>query len=353
MVTHGPLVTNEPDKEFDYELPPEAIAQEPLPERDASRLMVLDRAAGAVRHRVFRDLPGLLSPGDLLIVNRSGVFPARLLGARAGGGAAEILLLRPIPDGRWEAFVRPGRRLHAGARVRVADDLAVHVESGPLVPDGRRRVRLEHPGDPDSAIERYGHTPLPPYIRRPDRAADRDRYQTVYASERGSIAAPTAGLHFTPALLDRLAASGVERAEIVLHVGPGTFRTVRTKRLEEHAIAPEPYCVPRETVEAVRRARARGGRVLAVGTTSVRALEAAVSDAGDLEPRQGETDLVVVPGFRFRVVDALLTNFHLPRSSLLLLVAAFAGRERMLSAYAEAIAAGYRFYSYGDSMLVL
>jgi S-adenosylmethionine:tRNA ribosyltransferase-isomerase len=338
---------------FDYALPPGAIAQEPLPDRAASRLMVLDRARAEVGHRVFRDLPALLSPGDLLVVNRSRVFPARLLGQRAGGGRAEVLLIRPLGGDVWEALVRPGRRLRAGARVIVAEDLALCIESGATGDDSaRRRVRLECVGDPAVVLQRRGHTPLPPYIRRPDRPDDRERYQTVYARETGSVAAPTAGLHFTPELLAALEARGVERAEVVLHVRPGTFRPVQAARVEDHRVEPEPYRVPAETAAAVRRTRARGGRVVAVGTTTVRALETAAKE-GDVGEGEGETDLVILPGFRFQVVDALLTNFHLPRSSLLLLVSALAGRERVLAAYGEAVRAGYRFYSYGDAMLIV
>jgi S-adenosylmethionine:tRNA ribosyltransferase-isomerase len=340
--------------DFDYTLPPGAIAQEALPDRASSRLMVLDHAGAEVRHRVFRDLPELLSPGDLLVVNRTRVFPARLLGQREGGGKAEVLLIRPLGGDVWEALVRPGRRLRAGTRVIVAEDLALRIESGASRDDSaRRRVRLECVGDPAVVLERRGHTPLPPYIRRPDRPEDRERYQTVYARETGSVAAPTAGLHFTPELLTALEARGVERAEVVLHVRPGTFRPVQAAQVEDHRVEPEPYRVPGETVAAIRRARARGGRVVAVGTTTVRALESAAAREGEVIESEGETELVILPGFRFQVVDALLTNFHLPRSSLLLLVCALGGRERVLAAYGEAVRAGYRFYSYGDAMLIV
>jgi S-adenosylmethionine:tRNA ribosyltransferase-isomerase len=339
--------------DFDYELPPELIAQEPLRERDASRLLVLDRQTGQTSHHTFADLPDLLRAGDLLVVNRSRVLPARLLGRRARGGAAEILLTRDRGEGRWEAMVRPGRHLRPGQRVTVDEDLSVVIESEALDESGRRRVRLlSKRRDVDGAIERTGHTPLPPYIRRPDRAEDRERYQTVYARERGSVAAPTAGLHFTAPLLARLEGRGVARAEVVLHVGPGTFQPVKAARVEDHRVAPEPYEVPVETASAIEGTRARGGRVVAVGTTTVRALESAAREDGSLTAGAGETGLVVVPGHRFRAVDALLTNFHLPRSSLLLLVSAFAGRETVLRAYAEAVRLKYRFYSYGDAMLV-
>ncbi|HSD66840.1 MAG TPA: tRNA preQ1(34) S-adenosylmethionine ribosyltransferase-isomerase QueA [Vicinamibacteria bacterium] len=338
---------------YDYPLPPDLVAQEPLAERDASRLLVLERASGRLAHHAFSDLPELLRPGDLLVTNRSRVFPARLLGRREGGGAAEVLLVRRREPTVWDAMVRPGRRLRPGTTVDVADGFRVRVESTP-VPGGLRAVRLLLDGlDPDAALERHGHVPLPPYIRRPDVGEDRERYQTVFAREPGSVAAPTAGLHFTPALLDRLRARGVERAEIVLHVGPGTFRPVDVRDVRAHRVDPECLTIPAETAAAVDRARAEGRRVVAVGTTTTRALESALDDGGRVRPGDAETDLVIVPGHRFRAVDALVTNFHLPRSSLLLLASAFAGRERVLAAYAEAVRLRYRFYSYGDAMLVV
>jgi len=345
--------------DFDYELPPGAIAQEPIAERDASRLLVLDRASGQLRHQRFSELPQLLRPGDLLVVNRSRVLPARLLGRKAvTGGEAEVLLVRPQGGGVWQALVWPGRRLRPGHEILIAPDLQVRIESESVGEKGLRTVRLlavDAATDEQllELVERHGHVPLPPYIERADRPLDHERYQTVYANEKGSVAAPTAGLHFTPALLAELGARGVERAEIVLHVGPGTFLPVKSERVEDHRVAPEPFVVPPETAAAFARARARGGRIVAVGTTSVRTLETAVDASGALPSGGGETDLVVVPGHRFRAVDALVTNFHLPRSSLLLLVSAFAGRERVLAAYAEAVRQGYRFYSYGDAMLIL
>jgi S-adenosylmethionine:tRNA ribosyltransferase-isomerase len=338
---------------YDYALPPDLVAQEPPARRDASRLLVLERATGTLSHRTFSDLPDLLLPGDVLVTNRSRVFPARLLGRRAGGGAAEVLLVRRREPTLWEAMVRPGRRLRPGATVHVAEGFRVRIE-GPPAPGGLRAVRLLLDGlDAEEALERHGHVPLPPYIHRPDAPEDRQRYQTVFARESGSVAAPTAGLHFTPELLDRLRARGVERAEIVLHVGPGTFRPVEVDDVRAHRVDPERLAIPAETAAALDRARAEGRRVVAVGTTATRALESAVDPGGRVRPGEGETDLVIVPGFRFRVVDALVTNFHLPRSSLLLLVSAFAGRERVLSAYAEAVRLRYRFYSYGDAMLVV
>jgi S-adenosylmethionine:tRNA ribosyltransferase-isomerase len=336
---------------YDYPLPPELVAQEPLAERDQSRLLVLDRQTGAVQHREFAELSDLLRPGDLLVTNRSRVFPARLIGRRGQGGRAEILLVRRRADGTWDAMLRPGRRLREGMLIDVAPGLQVRIEeSGESV---LRRVSLLHEGtSEEEALERHGHSPLPPYIRREDRPADRERYQTVYAREPGSVAAPTAGLHFTQALLARLEARGVERAEIVLHVGPGTFRPVEVGDVRDHRVDAERYVVPEETAAAYARARGDGRRVVAVGTTVTRVLETATSDSGELRAGEGETALVIVPGHRFRAIDALVTNFHLPGSSLLLLVCAFAGRERLLAAYAEAVRERYRFYSYGDAMLI-
>jgi len=315
--------------------------------------MRLPRKEGAPTDHVFRDLPRLLRPGDLVVVNRSRVFPARLRGRREDGGAAEVFLLRDVGDARWEALVRPGRRLRPGAVVAIDAGLSAVVETAAVGPEGRRVVHLRAEGGAvEAALERAGHVPLPPYIRRPDRPEDRARYQTVYARENGSVAAPTAGLHFTPSLLDALRAAGLGVAELVLHVGPGNFRPVTAAEVEDHRLEPEPYLIPAETAEAIAAARTRGGRVVAVGTTVVRALEAAARDEGTVNAGAGETALVVRPGFTFRIVDALITNFHLPRSSLLLLVAAFAGRERVLDAYEEAVRRGYRFYSYGDAMLL-
>ncbi|HEU0091135.1 MAG TPA: tRNA preQ1(34) S-adenosylmethionine ribosyltransferase-isomerase QueA [Vicinamibacteria bacterium] len=339
--------------EFDYPLPPASIAQEAIEPRDAARLMRLPRTEGTPTDHVFRDLPRLLRPGDLLVVNRSRVFPARLLGRRDGGGAAEVFLLREVGDERWEALVRPGRRLRPGAVISIDGGLSAVVEAAAVGTEGRRVVHLRAESGPlEAALERAGHVPLPPYIRRPDRPDDRARYQTVYAREKGSVAAPTAGLHFTPSVLDALRAAGLGVAELVLHVGPGTFRPVTAAEVEDHRLEPEPYLIPAETAEAIAAARTRGGRVIAVGTTVVRALEAAARNEGTVSAGAGETALVVRPGFTFRIVDALITNFHLPRSSLLLLVAAFAGRERVLDAYEEAVRRGYRFYSYGDAMLL-
>jgi S-adenosylmethionine:tRNA ribosyltransferase-isomerase len=281
------------------------------------------------------------------------VLPARLIGRRPSGGRVEVLLLRRRTGREWDALLRPGKRLAPGDRIDVASELEVCVLDEGRPGQAQRRVRLEcSPEALPALLERLGQTPLPPYVRRAPTAADRERYQTVYASEGGSVAAPTAGLHFTPSLLERLAARGIGRAAVVLHVGPGTFRPVQAERIEDHRVDPEPLVVPAETAAAVNRTRAAGGRVVAVGTTSARALEAATDNDGRVHPLEGETALTILPGYRFRTVDALVTNFHLPRSSLLLLVSALAGRQRVLAAYAAALARGYRFYSYGDAMLI-
>lgn len=346
--------------DFDYELPPEAIAQEPVEPRDASRLLVLHRDQGRLEHRIFRDLPEYLRPPDVLVVNESRVRPARLVGEKEGtGGVVELLLLRPDPDGAWECLARPGRRLRPGHRlVFGGGELRAEVlASLPGSPAGVRRVRLEHEGSLDEVLERLGKVPLPPYIHR--ELEDPERYQTVYAKEVGSAAAPTAGLHFTPELLDRIRAMGVQVVPVVLHVGLDTFRPVTEEEAEDHPMHQEYYAIPPETARAVNEARARGGRVVAVGTTSVRALESAAlraEEAGTGErvaAGSGWTGLYIYPGYRFRAVDALITNFHLPRSTLLLLVSAFAGRETILEAYRVALAEGYRFYSFGDAMLIL
>jgi S-adenosylmethionine:tRNA ribosyltransferase-isomerase len=337
--------------DFDFALPPGRIAQEPLAERDAARLLVLERASGARAHRAVRDLPDLLRAGDLLVVNATQVVPARLRGRKASGGAAEALLLEPGPrPGEWRALVR-ARALRVGAKLRFArGERALEAEVAALGDDGSALLAFA----PDAQPHALGETPLPPYIRRPEpRPDDEARYQTVYARVPGAVAAPTAGLHLSRALLARLAAAGVETAELVLHVGTGTFRPLGEAELAAGRLHAERFALPESAAQAVAATRRRGGRVVAVGTTSARVLEARARDDGSLEPGAGTTDLFLRPGHRFRAVDALLTNFHLPRSSLLVLVAAFASREAVLGAYAEAIAAGYRFYSYGDAMLIL
>lgn len=348
--------------DFDFELPEEQIAQEPSPERGGARLLCLSRRTGGIEHGVVADLPQRLDAGDLVVVNNTRVFPARLLGRRVpSGGAVECLLVTPLDadDGsgaqRWEALVHPGQKLKPGARVVFDGAATLHAEILERRFYGRRVIRLwTDGGSIQEAVERIGHMPLPPYIRRDDRPADRERYQTVFARSPGSIAAPTAGLHFTSSILDGLLNRGVETAEITLHVGYGTFQPVRVEHVEEHRIEAERYDISGETAAAITRARADRRRVIAVGTTTTRTLEAvARAHDGRIVPGPGTSDLFIFPGFEFRVVDGLLTNFHLPRSSLLMLVAAFAGRDRVLEAYRQAVAAAYRFYSYGDAMLIL
>jgi S-adenosylmethionine:tRNA ribosyltransferase-isomerase len=350
--------------DFDFELPKELIAQEPPAVRGTSRLLVLDRATGQVTHQSIGDLPAWLHAGDLMVVNDTKVFPARLLGHRVpSGGAVECLLLERLDDTRWDALVHPGQKLKPGARFLFgAGPQAIHGEIVDRASFGRRTValRTEDGRDIDDAIDAIGHMPLPPYIHRDDTPSDLRRYQTVYARVRGSVAAPTAGLHFTPELLLRLEQQGVERAIVTLHVGYGTFKPVRTDIVEEHTVDPEHYAIGEEAADRINATKKAGRRVLAVGTTTVRTLETAgarsetgVVPAGAVQAGTGTTDLFLRPGHAFHVVDALLTNFHLPRSSLLMLVCAFAGRERVLAAYREAVAAGYRFYSYGDAMLIV
>ena len=338
--------------DYDFDLPSELIAQAPLARRDASRLMVVDRASGTVSHRTFTDLPSLMSAGDLLVVNRSKVVKARLLGTRAGSGApAEIFLLAPLGDGRYEAMVSPGGKLKPGRIVDVAPGFTAEILS---VTDRRTRiVQLRADVGVEQAIERHGHVPLPPYIARGDEASDLDRYQTVYAREAGSVAAPTAGLHFTPELLAAVEARGARRAEVVLHVGAGTFKPVEVNDPAAHSMHEERYTVPAETADAVNATRASHRRVWAVGTTTVRTLESAVDADGRLRAGDGETRIFLRPPARLRAVDALVTNFHLPRSTLIMLVAAMAGYELTMRAYAEAIAERYRFYSYGDAMAII
>ncbi len=343
--------------DFEYPLPEDLIARRPTPRRDASRLLVVRRDEGTLRDRTFRDLLELPAEGDALVLNDTRVFPARLVGRKPTGARAEILLLRPLdgedgPTGwRWEALVRPGGKLKPGRRVLVADDLAVEIEDS--TPEGGRLVRLLGTGEPWDLIERHGRVPLPPYIGRQADEEDRRRYQTVYAARRGSVAAPTAGLHFTRPLLEALEARGVRIVRITLHVGVGTFRPVEAERPEDHALHAERYRVAADAAQSLNAVRSRGGAVWAVGTTVCRTLETVANADGRFRPGEGWTDLFIRPPYAFRGVDRLLTNFHLPRSTLLMLVAAFAGYDLTMRAYRHAVAAGYRFYSYGDAMLVL
>lgn len=347
--------------DFNFELPDELIAQEPPAERGGSRLMAVDRASGGITHRRFADLPSLLRPGDVLVVNDTRVFPARLIGTRLpGGGAAECLLIRPAADPDvWIALVHPGQRLREGSRMIFRAGGAgatLHAEVLGRHFHGRRTVRLwTEDGSPvRDTIDAIGHVPLPPYIKRPDATPDRDRYQTVYARERGSIAAPTAGLHFTPALLDELQAKGIERISITLHVGYGTFQPIRVDRVEEHQMESEHYEVTAAAAAALTQAKQENRRVIAVGTTTTRTLESLpVPRDGAITAGRGETALFITPGHDFRIASGLVTNFHLPQSSLLMLVSAFGGQSQILEAYREAVKHRYRFYSYGDAMVIL
>jgi S-adenosylmethionine:tRNA ribosyltransferase-isomerase len=337
--------------DYDFELPADRIAQQPLDRRDASRLMIVNRATGDIRHGTFRDIAKLIEPGDVLVVNRTRVLRARLLGTRASGAPAEILLLKPLGDARYEAMVSPGGKLKPGRRVDIARGFSAEILE---VTDRRTRiVRLDSELSLDDAIERYGHIPLPPYIERPDAATDADRYQTVFARESGSVAAPTAGLHFTQDLLRTLETRGVARAEILLHVGAGTFKPVEVEDPSRHVMHEEWYSVSSEAARTINERRAAGGRVWAVGTTSVRTLESASNDDGTVRAGEGETRMFIRPPYQFRAVDRIVTNFHLPRSTLMMLVAAFAGYELTMRAYRVAIEEGYRFYSYGDAMVIL
>jgi S-adenosylmethionine:tRNA ribosyltransferase-isomerase len=357
--------------DFTFDLPPDLIAQEPPSERGASRLLVLPRGSGPVTHTSIAALPDLLRAGDVLVVNNTRVFPARLLGRRLpSGGRVECLLLRrlgPVEEGGaagdcWEALMHPGQKLKPGARVLFEEfesgDAGTRRLHGEVLAQrffGRRTIRLWSDDNQtvDSIVDAIGHVPLPPYIKRVDRAADRERYQTMFARARGSVAAPTASLHFTPPLMAALSDRGVEVAQITLHVGYGTFQPVRVTRVEDHRLETEHYEIDAATADILNRALDAGQRVVAVGTTTTRTLEAAARATGRIAPGAGQTDLFIYPGFAFRVIGGLLTNFHLPASSLLMLVSAFAGRERVLAAYQTAIEQRYRFYSYGDAMLVL
>ena len=336
--------------ELDYDLPPELIAQAPAPSRDASRLLVIDRARGGFEDHIFAELPDLLRPGDCLVVNNSRVIPARVLARDVGGREVELLFIEAIDGQRWRALTRPGRRSREGAEL-VAGSSRLRILA--VEADGPRVVEPLD-GSVDELLRDHGRPPLPPYIARfaAPTAEDLERYQTIYARPPGSIAAPTAGLHFTPPLLDEIQRRGVELHQLTLHVGPGTFRPIKTDRIEDHALPAERIVIPPSVAEAVNRARTERRRVVAVGTTTVRALESAIGADGRVRPLDGEARVYVMPGYEFRAVDALLTNFHLPRSSLLVMVAAFAGRELILKSYGHAVRAGYRFYSYGDATLI-
>jgi S-adenosylmethionine:tRNA ribosyltransferase-isomerase len=336
---------------YDYDLPADRIAQHPTERRGESRLMVVNRSTGEISHRWFSDLEQMIPPGDAIVLNTTRVFRARLLGIRDNDAPAEILLLRSLGDNLWEAMVHPGGKLKPGRVVRFAEDFEAEIVS--TTERRTRVVRLKSSLPLDEAIEKYGHVPLPPYITRADQAADEERYQTVYAKESGSVAAPTAGLHFTPDLLDRLAAKGVRRADVVLHVGAGTFKPVDTEHPADHVMHEEGFAMPKLAAEILNETRRNGGKIWAVGTTSVRTLESAIGDDGVFREKSADTRIFIRPPYSFRAVDRLITNFHLPRSTLIMLVAAFAGYDLTMRAYQEAIREKYRLYSYGDAMVIV
>ncbi len=336
--------------DFHYDLPERLIAQHPADRRDASRLMLLDGRTGHTGHSVFSSLPSLLEPGDCLVMNNTRVIPARLIGCRSDTRTpVEVLLLRRVEGDTWDAIVRPGRRIRKGHQLEfIPGRLTAEVTD--VLSDGNRLVRFQYSGTFETVLSEAGTLPLPPYIH--EQLTDPERYQTVYARMEGSAAAPTAGLHFTPELLDSLRARGITTAELTLHVGLGTFRPVKAERIEEHPMHAEHFCLPAETVAAIERTRAAGGRIVSVGTTTTRVLESVAARYGALRPLCGSTDIFIYPGFQFRVVDRLITNFHLPESTLIMLVSAFAGHEAVMAAYREAVAAEYRFFSFGDAMLL-
>ncbi|MBO0725770.1 MAG: tRNA preQ1(34) S-adenosylmethionine ribosyltransferase-isomerase QueA [Blastocatellia bacterium] len=350
--------------EFDYGLPDELIAQEPLAERDHSRMLVVDRASESWRDSSFAEFPFFLNAGDVVVLNNTRVFPARLIGHRVvngrRGALVEALLIRPIQSiensaNEWEVLAKPGRSLKAGAELEFGEGRLRGVVTA-IVEEGRRHIRFESDGDFDQIVDEIGNTPLPPYIKRErseERRLDEPRYQTVFARERGAIAAPTAGLHFTPRTFDELRARGVKVVEITHHVGYATFQPIRVEKVEKHVIAPERYEIISEAAETINQAKLSGARVVAVGTTTTRALESAADSGGCVRAERGDTKLFIYPGYQFRAVNALLTNFHLPQSSLLMLVSAFAGRDLILNSYRHAVAQKYRFYSYGDCMLII
>ncbi len=336
--------------DFYYDLPPELIAQTPLEKRDESRLLCLDKATGEWSHHHFYELSDFLRPGDCLILNNSRVLPARLLGRRLpGGGACEVLLLQDKGDKVWECLVRPGKHLREGARVSFGDG-ELTAEIVEVLPDGNRMVRFDYEGIFLEVLERLGKMPLPPYIK--EELQDQERYQTVYSKVNGSAAAPTAGLHFTPELLERIAAKGVGVGYVTLHVGLGTFRPVKEDEIEQHDMHSEYCTIPQETADLINRTKANGGRVICVGTTSCRTIESWAGEDGTMTATGGWTNIYIYPGYRFKVMDALVTNFHLPESTLIMLVSALAGREHVLAAYEEAVRERYRFFSFGDAMFI-
>lgn len=339
--------------DFDYTLPENLIAQQPLGKREASRMLIVDRKNAGLDDKHFFDLPSYLREGDVVVLNNTKVFPARLFGRSETGANVEIFLVRPLAeDNTWEALARPARRLKPGKRIIFGEKLSAEVTG--RLPDGKVTVLFDPKGDLDALLDEVGRTPLPPYIKRPQDAidADRERYQTVFARERGAIAAPTAGLHFTPGILDQVKARGAEIAEVTLHVGYGTFEPVRVDELAEHSVMPEQYEITDETALLLNKAKEEGRRIIAIGTTTTRALETVVTRHGRFVGERDNANLTIIPGYPFKAIDALLTNFHLPQSSLLVLVSTFGGHELIMRAYRHAVGEGYRFYSYGDCMFI-
>lgn len=337
--------------DFYYELPKELIAQDPLDDRAGSRLLLLDKQTGKTEHHVFREIVDYLRPGDCLVVNNTKVIPARLIGSREGTGAkVEVLLLKREEDNVWETLVKPGKKARPGMRIVFGDGLLTG-EVLEVVEDGNRRIRFQYEGIFEEILDRLGQMPLPPYITH--QLKDKNRYQTVYAKHDGSAAAPTAGLHFTQELLQQIRDKGVNIAHVTLHVGLGTFRPVKVKKIEEHHMHSEFYMIENDQAELINRTKENGGRIIAVGTTSCRTLESAASEDGRLKAGSGWTDIFIYPGYHFKMIDCLITNFHLPESTLMMLVSALAGREHIMDAYAEAVKERYRFFSFGDAMFIL
>jgi len=336
--------------DFDYELPQELIAQDPIEDRSSSRLLVVHRDSGQLDHRIFRDIKEYLEPGDCLVINNTRVIPARLMGVREGTGASiEVLLLKRREDSTWECLVKPGKKARQGTVISFGDGLLMG-EIIDVIDDGNRLIRFKYEGIFEEILDRLGKMPLPPYITH--ELKDRDRYQTVYAKFDGSAAAPTAGLHFTKELLGEIRAMGVNIAEVTLHVGLGTFRPVKVDKVEDHHMHTEYYMVDEPTAKLINDTRSAGGRIIAVGTTSCRTLESAADENGVIHAGSGDTDIFIYPGYKFKMVDALITNFHLPKSTLMMLVSALAGRDLIMKAYAEAVKEKYRFFSFGDAMLI-
>lgn len=337
-------------KDFNYDLPEELIAQDPLEDRSSSRLMVLHKDTGRIEHKIFRDIINYLNPGDCLVINDTKVIPARLMGIKEDTGATiEVLLLKRNADDVWECLVKPGKKARTGARIVFGEGLLVG-EIVDVIEDGNRMIKFHYEGIFEEILDKLGQMPLPPYITH--KLQDKNRYQTVYARNEGSAAAPTAGLHFTKELLEKIKEKGVNVVSITLHVGLGTFRPVKVDKIEEHHMHTETFNISKEAADTINRTRAAGGRVIAVGTTSCRTLESAAADDGTIPARSGDTDIFIYPGYKFKAIDCLITNFHLPESTLIMLVSALAGRDNIMNAYETAVKERYRFFSFGDAMFI-